>query len=79
MASYLNLEDNEGLKTKIDDRASHLFKARKAKPQLQVNKCYVKKTDQGREIMCIERDREVRNMFELKGLRHVRELVLSSL
>jgi hypothetical protein len=79
MASYLNLEDNEGLKARIDKKASDLFKARKGKPQLQVNKCYKKKTDEGKETMCIERDRDVRNMFELKGLRHVRELVLSNL
>jgi hypothetical protein len=78
MASYLKLEDNEGLKARIDEKASDIFKARKGKPQLQVNKCYKKKTDEGKETMCIERDQDVRNMFELKGLRHVRELVLSN-
>jgi hypothetical protein len=79
MASYLNLEDSEGLRAKIDEKASDLFKARKPKPQLQVSKCYKKKTDEGKETMYIERDRDVRNIFELKGLRHVRELVLSNL
>jgi hypothetical protein len=79
MASYLKLEDNKGLQTRINEKASDIFKARKGKPQLQVAKCSKKKTDDDKEIMCIERHRDIRNMFELKGLRHVRELVLSNL
>jgi len=76
MASYLNLEDSDNLKAKIDEKASALFHARKGKPQLQVNKCYKKKTDEGKETMCIESSRDVMNMCELKVLRDVRELAL---
>jgi hypothetical protein len=76
MASYLNLEHSESLKAKIDERAPDLFKARKAKPQLQLNKCYKKKTEESKETVCIEKDRDVRSMLELKGLRRVRDLFL---
>jgi hypothetical protein len=78
MASYLTLEDSGSLNAKIDEKASDLFKARKRKPQLQVTKCYKRTTEEGKGTMCIERDQDVRNMFELKTLRHVRELVLSN-
>jgi hypothetical protein len=78
MASYLNLEASDVLKAKIDEKAPDLFQARKGKPQLQVNKCCKKKTEDGKETLCIDRDRDVRNISELKALRHVRELVLSN-
>ena len=77
MASYLDLEDGERLKAKINEKAPDLFKARKGKPQLEVYKCQ-KKTKEGKETVCIERDRDIRNMFDLKPLRNVRELVLST-
>lgn len=77
MASYLNLEDSEGLKERINQRAHDLFKPRKGKPQLQVNSCHRKKTAEGNQMPSIEMDRDVNNMFDLKALRHVRELVLS--
>jgi hypothetical protein len=78
MASYLNLEDGEGLKAKIDKRAQDLFKTRKGKPQLQVNKCQRKKTAESKETVCDVRDRDVSNMFDLKALRHVRDFVPST-
>jgi hypothetical protein len=71
MPCYLNLEDSDSLKAKIDKKAPDLFKARKGKPQLQVNKCHKKKTEDGKETVYVEVNRDVRNMFELKALRHV--------
>jgi hypothetical protein len=76
MASYLNLDHSDSLKAKIDKRAPDLFRARKAKPQLRLNSRCKKKTENGHETVCIERDRDVSNMFELKGVRHVREPLL---
>jgi len=73
MALFPNLDDGEGLKVKIDEKAPDLFKSREGKPQLQVNKCYKKKTEEGKEVVCIRTDQEIRNMFEIKALRNVRE------
>jgi hypothetical protein len=75
MTWYLDLEDSESLRMKIDKKASDLFRVRKKKPQLQVTKCY-KTVQEGQETICVERNRDVGNISELKALYHVRELIL---
>jgi hypothetical protein len=75
MVSYLDLEDSESLRRKIDKKASDLFRVRKNKPQLQVTKCY-RTIEEGKETICVERNQDVVNMSELKALHHVRELIL---
>jgi hypothetical protein len=77
MESYLKLEDSESLKAKIDKRAPDLFKARKGKPQLEVKGYTEKRIEEGKDFVFIEDHRDVENMFDLKALRHVRELALS--
>jgi hypothetical protein len=78
MEWYLKLEDSESLKAKIDERAPDLFKARKGKPQLEVKSYAKKRIEEGKDFVCIKDHRDVENMFDLKALRYVRELALST-
>ena len=76
MVSYFDLEDSESLRRKIDMKASDLFRVRKNKPQLQVTKCH-RTIEEGKETICVEKNRDIRNTSELKALHHVRELILT--
>jgi hypothetical protein len=75
MASHFDAEDNDSLNAKIDQKAAILFRARENKPRLQVTKCF-KKTEDGRELVCVERNQDVTDISELKALQHVRVFIL---
>lgn len=71
MASYLNLDENESLKPKIDERAPDTFQSLPGRPQLEVNIHFKKINEENEEIVCISRNQDVSNALEIKSLEHV--------
>jgi hypothetical protein len=75
MPSYLNLDDVQSLKSKIEDKASHIFQSLPGKPSLQINRHFKKNIEGNKEAVHIVRDQDVRDVSELKALERVRDLV----
>lgn len=75
MPSYLNLDDVQSLKSKIEDKASNIFQSLPGKPSLQINRHFKKNIEGNKEVVHIVRDQDVRDVSELKALERVRDLV----
>jgi hypothetical protein len=71
MASYLYLGENEGFKAKIDERAPDTFQSLPGRPQLEINKYFKKRNEENKEVVCIVRNQDVRNVLEIKELERV--------
>lgn len=71
MASYLNLAESESLKAKIDERATDTFQSLPGRPQLEVNRHLKKRNEEDKEIVCVVRNQDVRNVLEIKALERV--------
>jgi hypothetical protein len=75
MESYLNLDDLNSLASKIAERATDTFLALPGRPQLEVNKHINKRNEENREIVCILKNQDVRNVAQIKALKRVRHLI----
>jgi hypothetical protein len=71
MASYLDLDENEILKAKIDEKALDTFQALPGRTQLEVNKHFKKINEENKEVVCVVRNQDVRNVLEIKALERV--------
>jgi hypothetical protein len=71
MASYLNLDESDSLKVKIDERASDTFQSLPGRPQLEVNRHFKKINEENKEFVCVVRNPDVRNVLEIKSLERV--------
>ena len=74
MASYLDLDNTESLRAKINRKACDLFKAQPEKPQLQVNRLTEIENGKGKEFR-FKKNQDVIGSSEIKALRHVREFI----
>jgi len=75
MESYLNLDDLDSLASKIAERAPDTFLALSGRPQLEVNKHINKRNEENREVVCIVKNQDVRNVAQIKALKRVRHLI----
>ena len=73
MASYLNLDNTESLRAKIDRKAYDLFKAKYGKPQLQVSRLSKVTSGEGKETICFMENQDVESISQIKALKYVRE------
>jgi hypothetical protein len=71
MASYLNLDESDSLKAKIDERASDTFQSLPGRPQLEVNRHFKKINEENKELVCVERNPDATNILEIKSLERV--------
>jgi len=74
MASHLDLDKTEILSTKIDTKASLLFKSLREKPQLQVSRLTEIESKKGKEL-CFKKNEDVIDSSEIEALKNVRELI----
>jgi NOL1/NOP2/fmu family ribosome biogenesis protein len=68
MASYLNLDESESLKAKVDERAPDIFQLSPGRPQLEVSRHFKKRNEENKEIVFVVRNQDVRNVFEIRSL-----------
>lgn len=71
MAAYLQLDDVNSLKAKIDDKAHDLFRAKSGVAPLQVSRYFKTKVGKGKEANCFLKNQDVWDNKEVKSLRHV--------
>ncbi len=77
MASYLNLDDVESLTQEINERAPDTFQVLPGRPQLEVNRHFKKKNEENKEVVCVVRNQDIRNVLQIKALARVRHLIQS--
>ena len=75
MASYLDLDDDESLKTEIDARAPDTFQSLQGRPQLEVNRYFKKKNEEDGEVKCIVKNQDVRDILEIQSLELVWQFI----
>jgi len=71
MASYLNLDESESLKAKVDERAPDTFQLLLGRPQLEVSRHFKKINEENKETVCVVRNQDVRSVLEVKSLERV--------
>jgi hypothetical protein len=71
MASYLDLDESESLKAKIDERAPDTFQSLPGRPQLEVNRRFKIRNEENKEVVRVVRNPDVRNVLEIKSLERV--------
>jgi hypothetical protein len=71
MASYLDLDEDESLKSEIDARASDTFQSLPGRAQLEVNRHFKRKNEENREVTCVVKNQDVRDVLEIQSMERV--------
>jgi hypothetical protein len=72
MSPNFSVDDLDSLRTKIDSKASNLFKEKKGKAPLQVSRVFRGKIGEEKDTPCFVRDQNVWDKSQIKALKNVR-------
>jgi hypothetical protein len=75
MAPYLDLDNTESLRAKVDKKACELFEALPGEPQLQVSRLTKEGNAGEKEIISFLKNQDITDGSGIKALRHVREFL----